>query len=47
MILINDDFNKISINKGGSYIDSPRCLKDKKSTVNQKNNDYKRILLLL
>ena len=24
------DFNKTSINKGGSYIDSPKWLKDKK-----------------
>ena len=35
------DFNKVSINKGGSYIDSPKWLKDKKSTINQKNNDHK------
>ena len=35
------DFNRISINKVGSYIDSPKWLKDKKSTINQKNNDYK------
>ena len=35
------NFNKISINRGGSYIDSPKWLKDKKSTVNQKNNDNK------
>ena len=35
------DLNKISISKGGSYIDSPKCLKDKKSTINPKNNDYK------
>ena len=27
--------------RGGSYIDSPKWLKDKKSTVNQKNNDNK------
>ena len=26
------DFNKISLNRGGSYIDSPKWLKDKKST---------------
>ena len=31
------DFNKIS----GSYIDSPKWLKNKKSTINPKNNDYK------
>ena len=35
------NFNKISISRGGSYIDSPKWLKDKKSTVNQKNNDNK------
>ena len=35
------DFNKISINKGGSYIDSPQWLKNKKSTINPINNDYK------
>ena len=30
------DFNKISINRGGSYIDSPKWLKNKKSTLNPK-----------
>ena len=35
------DFNKISLNRGGSYIDSPKWLKNKKSTINPKNNDYK------
>ena len=35
------DFNKTSINRGGSYIDSPKWLKDKKSTINPKNNDDK------
>ena len=35
------DFNKISLNRGGSYIDSPKWLKDKKSTINPKNNDGK------
>ena len=35
------DFNKIRINRGGSYIDSPKWLKDNKSTINQKNNDHK------
>ena len=28
------NFNKISISRDGSYIDSPKWLKDKKSTVN-------------
>ena len=37
------DFNKTSINRGGSYIDSPKWLKDKKSTMKKKskNNDDK------
>ena len=35
------NFNKISISRSGSYIDSPKWLKDKKSTVNQKSNDNK------
>ena len=35
------DFNKTSINRGRSYIDSPNWLKDKKSTINPKNNDDK------
>ena len=34
-------FTKISISRGGSYIDSPKWLKNKKSTINPKNNDYK------
>ena len=35
------DFNKISLNRGGPYIDSPKWLKNKNSTINPKNNDYK------
>ena len=35
------DFNKISINRGGSYIDSPKWLTDKKTKINKKNNDHK------
>ena len=35
------DFNKTSINRGGSYLDSPKCLKDKKSIIYPKNNDNK------
>ena len=35
------NFNKTSIYRGGSYINSPKFLKDKKSTINPKNNDYK------
>ena len=35
------DFNEIGLNRGGSYIDSPKWLKDKKSTITPKNNDDK------
>ena len=35
------DLNRITISKGGSYIESPKWFKDKKCTVNQKNNDNK------
>ena len=35
------DFNKTSINRAGSYIDSPKWLKGKKSNINPKNNDDK------
>ena len=35
------DFNKTSINRGGSYIDSLQWLKNKKSAINPKNNDDK------
>ena len=35
------NFNKTSIYRGGTYIDSPKWLKDKQSTINPKNNDDK------
>ena len=35
------DFNKTNIYRGGTYIDSPKWLKDKKSTINPKNKDNK------
>ena len=35
------DFNKTSIYGSGTYIDSPKWLKDKKSTINPKNKDKK------
>ena len=31
----------MSLNRSGSYIDSPKWLKNKKMTINPKNNDYK------
>ena len=35
------NLNKVSISKGGSYIDSRKWLKNKKSTINPKDDDYK------
>ena len=35
------DLNKISLSRGGSYIDSPKWLKNKKATINPKSNDDK------
>ena len=35
------DFNKISLNRDKSYIDSPEWLKNKEATINPKNNDDK------
>ena len=39
--LLYYDFNKISLNRGGSYIEPAKWIKDKKSTINPNNNDYK------
>ena len=41
MNFFNYNFNKTIIYRSGSYIDSPKWLKDKKSTINPKNNDLK------
>ena len=35
------DLNKISLNRGGSYIDSHVWIKSKKATINPNNNDNK------
>ena len=35
------DLDKISLNRGGSYIDSPEWIKNKKATINPNNNDNK------
>ena len=35
------NLNKISLSRGGSYIDSPKWQKRKKETINPKNNDGK------
>ena len=33
--------HKISLNRGGSYTNSPKWLENKKATINPKNNDDK------
>ena len=35
------NLNKVSLSRGGPYIDSPKWLKNKKTTINPKNNDDK------
>ena len=35
------ELNKISLNRGKSYIYSPEWLKNKSTTINPKNNDDK------
>ena len=35
------NLNKVSLSRGVSYKDSPKWLKDKKSTINPKNKDDK------
>ena len=35
------NLNKVSSSRGGSYIDSPKWLKNKKAIINPKNNDGK------
>ena len=35
------NLNKMSLSRGGSYIDSSKWLKNKKATINPKNNDDK------
>ena len=35
------DLNKISLSRGGSSADSPTWLKNKKATINPKNNNSK------
>ena len=35
------NLNKVSLSRSGSYIDSPKCLKNKKTTINPKNKNDK------
>ena len=37
--LMNYDINKITINRGGSYIESPTWLRNKKCTINSQNKN--------
>ena len=39
--LLHYNLRKIRLNRGGSYIDSPKWLKNKNKTINPKNNDDK------
>ena len=39
--LLNYKLHKIILNRGRSYIDSPEWLKNKKATINPKNDDDK------
>ena len=36
--LLEYKLNKINLNRGGSYVYSPKWLKNKKATINPKNN---------
>ena len=38
---LNYELHKISLNRGGLYIDSLEQLKNKKTTINPENNDDK------
>ena len=38
---MNYKLHKISLNRGGSFIDYPEWLKNKKATINQKDNGEK------
>ena len=39
--LLHYNFHKISLNRGGSYIDFPEWIKNKKATINPRNNGDK------
>ena len=39
--LLHYNLGKINLNRGGFYINSPNLLKNKKATINPKNNDDK------
>ena len=37
--LLHYNLHNISLNRGGSYVDSPKWLKNKKATINPKNKE--------
>ena len=39
--LLHYNLHKVSLNRDGSYIDAAEWLKNKKATINPKNNDEK------
>ena len=39
--LLHYNLNKISLNRGGSYVDFHKWFKNEKVTINPKNNDDK------
>ena len=39
VVILYYKFHRISLNRGGSYIGSPKWLRNKKATINPKNND--------
>ena len=41
VVLLRYKLHKISLRRGGSYIDSPKWIKNKKGTINPKNEDDK------
>ena len=41
VVLVRYKLHKISLRRGGSYIDSPKWIKNKKGTINPKNEDDK------
>ena len=44
VVLLKYKLHKRSLRRGGSYIDSPKWIKDKKGTINPKNEDDKCII---
>ena len=38
--VLHYNLHKVNLNRGGSYIDSPKWLKNKKETINPKNNAF-------